>query len=222
MNFVQTIRNIYEKLGSMVSLQDIVLLWMRLWVAKIFYTSGRTKVGPPSDDPLISLDESISVMRDLTGSDAAFAPFANALTDDAGYYVSELTEFADQFAPDSGLTEKIEQTFAPTSFDHLMATISPNENAVLLFEDEYQVPLLDPAFAAKMAVLGETFLPILLIFGLGARFGALGLLVMTGVIQMVYPNLFYDHMVWAAALLGVLTLGPGKISLDAVIGPKLK
>lgn len=222
MSIIQKTKDMYAKLGSLLTIQDIVLLWMRLWIAKIFFTSGRTKVGAADTDPLLPLETAIEKMRALAGSEEAYAPFGAALTDEQGYYVSELTDFANQFAPETGLAEAIELEFAPTGFDEFIASISPNESAVMLFEEEYQVPLLDPAFAAKLAVLGETFLPILLIFGLGARLGAFGLLIMTAVIQMVYPNLFYDHMVWAAALIGILLLGPGKVSLDAVIGPKLK
>lgn len=217
MNISDSIKSLFAKLNGLITPPDATLLFLRLWVAKIFYTSGRTKVGPANEDPLISLDESISTMQNLVGNDAAFAPFQAALTDEQGYYVSELTEFADQFASGTGLVEKIEQEFAPTSFDHLLATVSPNENAVLLFQDEYQVALLSPEFAAQLAVLGETFLPFMLILGLGARFGAFGLLIMTLVIQFVYPASFYDHMVWAAALIAVLLLGPGKISLDRLI-----
>ena len=44
-----------------------------------------------------------------------------------------------------------------------------------LFMDEYKVPLLSPEVAAVMGTAGELALPVLLVFGLGTRFAALGL-----------------------------------------------
>jgi putative oxidoreductase len=41
---------------------------------------------------------------------------------------------------------------------------------------------------------------------------------MIAVIQVfVYPNAWSDHLMWASALLLVLTRGPGAFSLDHVI-----
>ncbi len=221
MNIVQTVKSAFDKMSGLITLQDATMLFLRLWVAKIFYTSGRTKAAAPDNDLLIDLDVARETLRDIAGDEATYAAFDNVLTDEQGYYVSELTEFSNNLFPDSGITEKIEQTFAPWISPDISAFFTASENAGLLFEDEYQVPLLSPEFAAQLAILGETFLPFMLILGIGTRFGALGLLGMTLVIQTVYPHLFYDHMVWAAALIGVLLIGPGKISLDSLIAKKL-
>ncbi len=222
MNIVQTVRNIFDKLSGLITPPDATMLFLRLWVAKIFYTSGRTKAAAPDTDPLIELDVAQEAMRSIAGDDVTYAAFEKLLTDEQGYYVSELTEFADNLFPESGITETIEQTFAPGIGADISAFFTASENAALLFENEYQVPVLSPEFAAQMALYGETLLPIMLILGLGSRFGAMGLLVMTLVIQTVYPNLFYDHMVWAAALIGILLIGPGKMSLDNMIAKKLR
>lgn len=89
------------------------------------------------------------------------------------------------------------------------------ESAVDLFRDEYQLPLLPPELGATLAALGEHALPLLILLGLGTRFAALGLLVMTAVIQLlVYPGAWPTHGVWAAVLLWLMALGPGAISLD--------
>lgn len=222
MSVVQPIRNVFDKMSALVTLQDVMMLFLRTWVAKIFYASGRTKASAPDTDPLIELDAAREAMRAIVGNDAQYAVVEKELTDDQGYYVSELTDFADSLYPDSGITEKIEQTFAPGIGADISAFFTASENAAVLFEEEYQVPFLSPEFASQMGLLGETFLPIMLILGVGTRFGAFGLLIMTLVIQTVYPNLFYDHIVWAAALTGILLLGPGKISLDSFIVSKLQ
>lgn len=88
-----------------------------------------------------------------------------------------------------------------------------------LFEHEYALPLIPPHLAAVMATVAEHVLPVLMILGLMTRLSALGLLGMTAVIQIfVYPSAWATHGLWAAALLGVVTLGPGRVSLDRVIG----
>jgi putative oxidoreductase len=92
------------------------------------------------------------------------------------------------------------------------------EFTVLLFRDEYKVPLLDPAVAARIAMTQELTIPIFLFLGLATRLATLPLLGMIAVIQtFVYPNAFQDHLVWGSILLLVLTRGPGAFSLDYLI-----
>jgi putative oxidoreductase len=92
------------------------------------------------------------------------------------------------------------------------------EFAVLLFRDEYQVPLLDPAVAARIAMVQELTIPIFLFLGLATRLATLPLLGMIAVIQtFVYPNAYNDHLVWGSILVLVLTRGPGVFSLDYLI-----
>lgn len=94
-----------------------------------------------------------------------------------------------------------------------------SDSAVALFEHEYRLPLVSPELGAVLAALGEHILPVLLLLGLGTRFAALGLLVMTAVIQvLVYPGAYATHGVWAAVLLYLMARGPGRISLDQLIG----
>jgi len=87
-----------------------------------------------------------------------------------------------------------------------------------LFRDEYQVPLLAPEVAARMAMIQELTIPIFLFLGLATRLATLPLLGMIAVIQIfVYPNAYNDHLVWGAILVLVLTRGPGVFSLDYLI-----
>jgi putative oxidoreductase len=89
------------------------------------------------------------------------------------------------------------------------------DSAVALFADEYKLPFIAPALAAPMAALAEHVLPILLLVGLATRLSALGLLVMTLVIQVfVYPDAYPTHGTWAAVLLYLIARGPGVLSLD--------
>ncbi len=99
------------------------------------------------------------------------------------------------------------------SFELGMPRLS--SSAVDLFRDEYQLPLISPELGATLAALGEHVLPLMLLLGLGTRFAALGLLVMTAVIQLlVYPAAYPTHGVWAAVLLWLMVRGPGAVSID--------
>jgi putative oxidoreductase len=89
-------------------------------------------------------------------------------------------------------------------------------SAVFLFEHEYGLPLIPPQFAAIMAATAAHLLPILILLGFATRLSALGLLVMTLVIQVfVYPGAYATHGVWAAVLLYLIAKGPGAVSIDA-------
>lgn len=97
-----------------------------------------------------------------------------------------------------------------------------SDTAILLFREEYRLPLIDPVLAAHLAALAEHVLPILLVLGLAGRFAALGLLGMTAVIQVfVYPDAWATHGVWAVCLLIVIARGPGGLALDALIARRL-
>lgn len=96
-----------------------------------------------------------------------------------------------------------------------------SSSAVDLFRDEYQLPLLSPELAAVLATVGEHALPLMLLLGLGTRFAALGLLVMTAVIQfLVYPAAYPTHGVWAAVLLWLMLRGPGVVSIDHALATR--
>jgi putative oxidoreductase len=91
-------------------------------------------------------------------------------------------------------------------------------SAVMLFQNEYQLPLIDPTIAAYATALSEHLFPILLVVGLAARFSALALLFMTAVIEIfVYPGAWPTHGVWATCFLLVIARGPGSLSLDHLV-----
>ena len=99
-----------------------------------------------------------------------------------------------------------------------------NEVAVLLFSSEFQLhlpggpyPFPAPAVVAFAAGSAEILLPILLVLGLGTRLAALGLLVMTLVVQLTVPDGWPLHVTWAAMALAIMAWGPGRVSLDHLI-----
>jgi putative oxidoreductase len=100
-----------------------------------------------------------------------------------------------------------------------------SESALFLFSDEFKLHIFDnvidypmPTLAAYGAGIGELALPILLVLGIGTRFAALGLLLMTAVIQLTVPDGWPIHLTWAAMALGIIALGAGKVSIDYLLG----
>jgi putative oxidoreductase len=94
-----------------------------------------------------------------------------------------------------------------------------------LFQNEYHVPFLPPAFAAVLGTCAELGLPILLFAGFGTRFAAVALFVFNIVAAISYPALsaagLKDHVLWGALLLVLFIYGPGKFSLDHLIRRRL-
>ena len=85
---------------------------------------------------------------------------------------------------------------------------------LLLFRDEYQVPLLPFDVAARMATAVEMVCAVLLFIGLFSRLTTLPLFGVIAIIQIfVYPNAWGQHMTWTALLLIVLFRGPGPFSI---------
>jgi len=89
---------------------------------------------------------------------------------------------------------------------------------LLLFSDDYHVPLLPPTVAAWMGTGGELALPVLLALGLGGRFAALGLSVMNVVavisLSDIAPAALQQHITWGVLLAMLAVFGSGSWSLD--------
>src|SRR3712207_6039366 len=92
------------------------------------------------------------------------------------------------------------------------------ESTIFLFREEYMVPLLPPDIAAYLTTFSENVFSVLLIVGLVSRLSAAWLLAMTAVIQVfVYPSGWPDHILWATAILVIISRGPGVLSLDYLL-----
>jgi putative oxidoreductase len=99
-----------------------------------------------------------------------------------------------------------------------LTKIASWEFTLMLFRDEYRVPLLPPEIAAPIATATELSMPVFLVLGLFTRLATLPLLGMILIIQLfVYPDSWAEHLTWLALLLLILTRGPGAVSLDRLI-----
>ncbi|MCV0439349.1 MAG: DoxX family protein [Hydrogenophaga sp.] len=100
------------------------------------------------------------------------------------------------------------------------------DTTILLFTEEYRVPLLSPQVAAVAGTAGELVLPVLLLFGLAGRFAALGLSVVNVVavisLAEIAPAALQQHITWGVLLAGLAIYGVGRWSIDcAWIHPRL-
>ena len=88
------------------------------------------------------------------------------------------------------------------------------EITVALFTDEYHVPLLSPEAAALLGTAGELVLPVLLALGLSV----VNVVAVISLAQIAEPALML-HVFWGSLLLGLVLWGPGRWSLDRIVGP---
>ena len=87
------------------------------------------------------------------------------------------------------------------------------------FATQYASLPVQPVLAAYLVSYAEFVLPIMLLLGLGTRIAAVGMLIMTAMIQIyVAPGaLWTTHIYWFAILLVLISQGAGQISLDRLI-----
>ena len=103
-----------------------------------------------------------------------------------------------------------------------------SNGARYLFTEEFRLHILGQQFPypfpltmATLAGIGEIVLPVLLVLGLGTRFAALGVLLMTAVIQLTVPEGWANfHLPWAAMALALVVYGGGAASLDRFFSPR--
>ena len=92
------------------------------------------------------------------------------------------------------------------------------ESTLMLFEYEYEVPLVSPVVAAWAGTIGELVLPILLAIGLFSRLSAVGLFIVNAVAIIslvdISPAAMNEHVLWGTLLVLVIIIGGEKLSAD--------
>ena len=92
------------------------------------------------------------------------------------------------------------------------------ESTLMLFEYEYEVPLVSPVVAAWAGTIGELVLPILLAIGLFSRLSAVGLFIVNAVAIIslvdISPAAMNEHILWGTLLVLVIIIGGEKLSAD--------
>jgi putative oxidoreductase len=101
------------------------------------------------------------------------------------------------------------------------------DSTLFLFQYEYQVPLLSPTVAAVLGTAGELLFPALLFIGFAGRLSALGLQAVNIMAVVAYSHVIFaegfessaaDHYLWCLMLLAIMIYGPGRLSVDFILG----
>lgn len=107
---------------------------------------------------------------------------------------------------------------AKVFWDAGMTKIQSWDTTLMLFEYEYDVPLLPYELAAYLGTAAELILPILLVLGLMVRPAALALFVFNYIAVISYPDIspagIKDHLAWGVAIATIALYGVQKLSLD--------
>lgn len=117
----------------------------------------------------------------------------------------------------------IAATFFLAGRTKVEALLTITDSTRELFRSEYVLPFISPEIAAPAATYAEHLFPLMLLFGLGTRFAALSLLLMTLTIQFfVYPDAWPTHLTWTALLFLLIAKGGGVLSIDHLLGRRLQ
>jgi putative oxidoreductase len=102
------------------------------------------------------------------------------------------------------------------------------EGTLYLFANEYRVPLLPATAAAWLGTFSELFFPLLLAMGLATRFAALSLSIFNAIAVVSFWHVLSgneaalnSHFYWGSLLMVTLLHGPGALSADRFIVPRL-
>jgi putative oxidoreductase len=99
------------------------------------------------------------------------------------------------------------------------------DSTLMLFEYEYQVPIIPFELAAYLGTAAEIILPLLLIVGLASRFSALGLFFVNIVavisLEEIAPAAFAEHILWGVLLVQVVIFSGGRFALDRIAEEQL-
>lgn len=95
------------------------------------------------------------------------------------------------------------------------------DSTLMLFEYEYQVPVLPFELAAYLGTASEIILPVLLMTGIASRFSALGLFFVNIVavisLEEIAAAAYAEHVLWGVLLLQVVIFSGGRLALDRLV-----
>ena len=87
--------------------------------------------------------------------------------------------------------------------------------------------MLPPNLATILGTVGELLFPALLFVGLAGRLSAIGLQAVNIMAVVAYAHVIFaagfeasvaDHYLWGLMLLAITIYGPGRLSLDFMLG----
>lgn len=131
----------------------------------------------------------------------------------------------ESFAPLFDLSLRL--FLANVFFKSGLTKIQSWDSTLYLFSDVYQVPLLNPEWAAWLATGAELGLPVLLVAGLFGRFAAAGLFILNLVAVISYYAELSEaginqHLYWGILLAVLLIASKGTWSVDGWLERRLQ
>lgn len=137
-----------------------------------------------------------------------------------------ILKFLDYITPVADLLARV--WVAKIFFFAGLTKIQNWQTTLMLFQNQYQVPLISSTFAAYLGTTFELVLPVLLVLGLGGRFFIFVFFIYNIMCVVSYRFLWTlegqagldDHIAWGLLLLLLMCHGVGKISLDYLIEKK--
>jgi putative oxidoreductase len=130
----------------------------------------------------------------------------------ANYFYGKAVYFLENYLS-SILLITIRIWIAAIFFNSGLTKISNIETTIMLFEYEYDLPIISPIIAAYLATATEIGFSVLIAFGILTRFSSLAFIFMTLIIQFfVFENA--EHFYWLFLLSTLFIFGAGKISID--------
>lgn len=102
-----------------------------------------------------------------------------------------------------------------------------SDSAIDLFTQEFMLhlpggpyPFPAPTVFAFLSGCGEVTFPVMLVLGFGTRFAAAGLIFMTCIVELTVPDGWPIHLTWVAMASGIAAWGPGRVSIDFLLGDR--
>ena len=134
------------------------------------------------------------------------------------------TRLLDRLAPlfDLGVRLWVASVFIRSG----VAKIQHWDSTLMLFQYEYDVPLLPPVLAAWTGTIAELSLPGLVALGVASRASALVLFLFNGMAVWSYSSVLLSpagaaglqqHILWGSLLLVTVFHGPGRLSQDHLL-----
>jgi len=142
---------------------------------------------------------------------------APSLLSQAARLTNDLIAWIERF-PQSILQLTFRISIGSVFWNAGLTKIASWQTTLLLFRDEYRVPLLPPELSAYSATAIELTCPILLFAGFATRLAVLPMIAQALVIEIfVYPEDWIEHLTWVSMLLFLLTRGAGMVSVDHLV-----
>lgn len=138
--------------------------------------------------------------------------------------VNLISQLCDALAPVADLL--IRMWLFKVFFVSGLTKIQSWPTTLMLFKNEYHVPILSPEVAAILGTAAELGLPLLILIGIGGRLPAIGLFAFNIIAVVSYQSFLLSpvgaaglmqHILWGFMILSIISHGHGTLSIDRLL-----